>query len=148
MTANSKTQADDVDERITALNTNFKGSGYQFTLKDTDWNVNQKWAKYQDVAAMQKKLRKGDEGTLNLYYHTFVEDDDTNGLCSFPVDAADNLNEDSCHILYSAPLSTTVHETGHWFGLLHVSSKIDELIFNRNRGLTASDLRGWLRWRR
>ena len=74
----------------------------------------------------------GGYDALNLYIQTRLglEDERLLGSCTFPTNhTADVLIEDGCSILASTlpgsgdgPYNlgaTTVHETGHWFGLLH-----------------------------
>lgn len=109
--------------RITALNDGYSTSGYQFNHVKTDWTVNSTWADTnEDEMGMKKKLRKGDYKTLNLYYLNFVKTSSVNGQCYFPTNAKQGTVEyirDGCRMRNDAPTSTTVHETGHWFGLFH-----------------------------
>lgn len=103
--------------------------GYQFELQDTDWTINKNWSSWGNEYAMKKSLRKGDYGTLNLYYTTFVKREDVAGTCHFPTNAdqgSEDFYLDGCAIRYDSRDSTTPHEVGHWFGLFHVSSSTDE----------------------
>ena len=87
-----------------------------------------------DTAALFKaKFQKGDYRTLNLYY---VREKPNYGVCTFPsIAAAVNRNTyefllDGCEMGWdttpgsSGPLHAgkiTIHEVGHWLGLLHTS---------------------------
>lgn len=119
-----------MDQQIQVLNDNFAPSGITFTLKDADWTIDAGWAKFQDQLQMKKQLRKGTYGSLNLYYHT--ELDDYLGVCYYPDDAPEGSELwflDGCDIISGSMPGgnlgsynegkTTVHEVGHWFGLIH-----------------------------
>lgn len=122
-----------VNYQMMALNKAFKPYGIRFIHKDTDWTVNEDWAMGNDELGMKIKLRKGNYRTLNIYYHKFLRDL-TLGFCWLPV--ADVVEGslpyvlDGCSLIYKTmpgqsrggPFNkgmTTVHEVGHWFGLLH-----------------------------
>ncbi|POR34544.1 Extracellular metalloprotease [Tolypocladium paradoxum] len=119
-----------IDKQMKVLNDNFANSGIRFTLKGTDWTINAGWAEFQDQLNMKKKLRKGSYRSLNLYYHTKVENN--LGLCYYPGNApegSDNWFLDGCDIISGSMPGgnaqnynegkTTTHEVGHWFGLMH-----------------------------
>ncbi|GKT62531.1 metalloprotease 1 [Colletotrichum tofieldiae] len=81
------------------------------------------------------KTRKGSYDAINLYYYTDMTKDFW-GSCTIPQDNVTrsfddvNFREDGCSInadsLPDGPFEqvglgyTTIHEVGHWFGLLHV----------------------------
>ncbi|KAJ1583281.1 hypothetical protein NDA15_002169 [Ustilago hordei] len=77
---------------------------------------------------MKRSLRKGGEGTLNLYSVDFSSD--LLGYASFPWDVQDNLVNDGVVFHYNTVQGgsetaynlgkTAAHEVGHWLGLYHV----------------------------
>ncbi|CEJ81224.1 hypothetical protein VHEMI01366 [[Torrubiella] hemipterigena] len=124
-----------VNKQIGILNQYFQGTGFQFTLKNTDWTVNRNWAYNYDEYGMKKTLRKGDYRTLNLYYISDIGGGNT-GFCKYPVSTyygSDDFIYDGCVMsAWTAPggvspsgstiYSTgkiTVHEVGHWSNLIH-----------------------------
>ncbi|KND92196.1 Extracellular metalloprotease [Tolypocladium ophioglossoides CBS 100239] len=122
--------ADTVTKQMKVLNDNFANSGISFTLKSTDWTVNAGWAQFQDQLNMKKQLRKGTYGSLNLYFHTKV--DNNLGVCYYPGNVqkgSDSWFQDGCDIISGSMPGgnaqnynqgkTATHEVGHWFGLLH-----------------------------
>lgn len=113
-------QQDDVDRHFNALNSAYADSNFDFTLKDTDWTVDKSWSKGDDESGMKKELHQGDHSTLNVYLLADLPDD-LLGQCTFPDDyeaGADDAYLDGCKVA-DTDTSTTVHEVGHWFGLLH-----------------------------
>lgn len=119
-----------VDAQAKVINDNFKGSGFQFVLKDATWTVNSNWAKGGDEMGMKKKLRKGNYAAVNIYivhsYRGYL------GYCWYPTTASpgsDAETRDGCQVVW-----TTVpggprkgnnegkiasHEVGHWTGIFH-----------------------------
>ncbi|KAI9796401.1 MAG: hypothetical protein M1833_006173 [Piccolia ochrophora] len=97
-----------------------------------DWTVNDAWAQNTDEANMKRTLRKGTYASLNVYFHT---DPAGNllGKCTMPggpiQPESPNFYNDGCNVATgSLPQGniggynlgkTTVHEVGHWLGLLH-----------------------------
>lgn len=119
-------------KQFAAMNKAFEPYGIQFNLKGTDWTINKNWGVDLKTKKMKKTLRKGDYKTLNIYFQKRLMDDNL-GYCYFPIDAptpgTNKFNRDGCSIDsasvpggsytdYNMGL-TTVHEIGHWFGLLH-----------------------------
>lgn len=123
-------QRETVEAQAKVINDNFKGSGFQFVLKDATWTVNSNWAKGGDEMSMKKKLRKGNYAAVNIYlvhsYRGYL------GYCWYPTSASpgsDAETRDGCQVVW-----TTVpggprkgnnegkiasHEVGHWAGLFH-----------------------------
>lgn len=115
--------------QLKQLNSDYVPTGFQFELKDIDWTVNARWAADEDTSAMRRKLRKGNYGTLNLYF----QDSFVGGYCHFPQDTQTGSStywEDGCYISFrTVPGSTdnetfnkgkvVSHEVGHWSNLLH-----------------------------
>lgn len=108
------------------LNADYVGTGFQFELKDIDWTVNAQWAKDQDRRNMRSQLRKGDYGTLNLYF----QNNFLGGSCNYPRSGASNMSQDGCYISKDTVPGASnsgvfnggkvvTHEAGHWLNLIH-----------------------------
>ncbi|EME81334.1 uncharacterized protein MYCFIDRAFT_38651 [Pseudocercospora fijiensis CIRAD86] len=124
-----------INEQIRVMNSDYSSTGISFTLKGTDFTVNDAWATSSDGSAaetaMKQALRKGTYSTLNLYFLSDLGDG-LLGFCYFPVPnpTANDRTLDGCVNLAdslpggsAAPYNlgkTASHEAGHWFGLYHV----------------------------
>lgn len=118
---------------MTALNSAFQPAFISFTLRNTVWAINDNWGASRDTDTMQRELREGDKKTLNLYFLEDLTSGDTRilGLARLPnaLRAPDALARDGC-LVHVDTLpggrfrnknsgKTTIHEVGHWLGLLH-----------------------------
>lgn len=119
--------------------------GIGFRLRGYSRVTNDTWAENGDDLAMKQALRKGTYSTLNIYYQSRLQtapgspDIDSGsvllGFCSLPGAGVRETTPaaayvfDGCNIL-SATMpggsisfynlgGSTVHEVGHWTGLLH-----------------------------
>ncbi|KAH0285091.1 hypothetical protein M436DRAFT_57481 [Aureobasidium namibiae CBS 147.97] len=124
------------DNQLAVMNKAYAPSNVQFNRIATTFTVNDAWAVGQsaDATAMKNALRNGTYRTLNIYFMTDLTGSIL-GTCSLPTDigpgtpAPSTYNSDGCMIqantmpggnVYGFNLGmTTVHETGHWMGLLH-----------------------------
>lgn len=119
-----------LEEQLAVLNENFAPSGISFTLAGTTRTINSNWADDGAELTMKKSLRKGDYGTLNVYFQREIGGN--LGYCYFPDNVSSGSNDfyyDGCSILSSSVPGgsatnynlgkTTTHEVGHWFGLYH-----------------------------
>ncbi|KAK0657929.1 hypothetical protein B0T16DRAFT_317900 [Cercophora newfieldiana] len=122
-------------DQITVLNARFSLSQISFVLKGATRTVNPAWAIQPSDAndlAMRRALRKGDYKTLNLYYQTDAASGSTLGVCYYPravKPGSDEFFVDGCNMQhFTLPGGraknynlgiTTVHEVGHWLGLMH-----------------------------
>ncbi|CAM3849226.1 zinc metalloprotease [Nocardiopsis rhodophaea] len=125
-----------ISDQINTMNRGFSGgygygvdTGFRFELRAVTRTVSDSW--FGDFvgheAAMKKKLRRGDAGTLNLY--TVNLPDGMLGRSTFPQDYTDSPKLDGVVVDYrSVPGGerekfnlgfTATHETGHWLGLFH-----------------------------
>ncbi|SPC65488.1 related to metalloprotease [Ustilago sp. UG-2017b] len=122
-----------IADQIQTLNEDYKSYGFQFNLSNTNRVDNASWFRNINPdgnlqTQMKRSLRKGGEGTLNLYSVDFGID--LLGYASFPWDVQDNLVNDGVVFQYNTvPGSsetgynlgkTATHEVGHWLGLYHV----------------------------
>jgi hypothetical protein len=123
------------NDQVTAMNTAYNPIGITFNLVNTSFTTNDAWAIADgaDMDALKAALRAGTYKDLNLYFHT----DLTGGIlgtCTLPskvpAGAAPSIYvSDGCNIAAStmpggtiggySQGGTSIHETGHWLGLLH-----------------------------
>ena len=121
-----------INNQITYMNNAYGSHGITFSLKSTDFTVNNNWATGNYDSQMKPALRKGTYSSLNLYFLSDLSGG-LLGICNFPTNAAPGssaYNQDGCDVLAdSLPGGsatnynlggTAAHETGHWFGLFHV----------------------------
>lgn len=122
-------------DQAATLNKAYNPIGIAFNLVNTSFTTNDAWAVADGDAMNQLKaaLRKGTYKDLNIYFHS----DLTGGIlgtCTLPskvpAGAAPSIYvSDGCNVAagtmpggtiggYSAG-GTSIHETGHWLGLLH-----------------------------
>jgi hypothetical protein len=158
-----------VDDQFRVLNDRFRPSGIQFRQDGTKRVESTRWALGTtdvDDIAMKTALREGGYGTLNIYFQVEFSTQRPRALQAlgecytprvigpltpYPRPA---IIFDGCNIRSSTMpggnftdfnLGTvTVHEVGHWFGLLHVfegaNCEIDgDMIADTPRQLTPSD---------
>lgn len=119
---------DSIDAQMRVLNQGFKRAGFIFHLKGTQYVNNAHWANSNGDPGLeerQKKYRKGDYKTLNI---VVIPGLNNGGRCTYPGGFSDrNLLHDRCEVGTKAlPHSgaaalgrVTVHEVGHWLGLMH-----------------------------
>lgn len=122
--------------QLDSLNEAYKPYGITFNLINVTWNSNDAWAigEKDDDNEMKKTLRQGTYRTLNLYFQTDLVGG-VLGRCTLPSAIANGKDDptvyfnDGCNVnAHTMPDGamqgynrgkTAVHETGHWFGLLH-----------------------------
>ncbi|KAA8911394.1 metalloprotease 1 precursor [Sphaerosporella brunnea] len=115
--------------QLSVMNADYASAKIKFALMGTTRTTDVTWYNDQAEMAMKKQLRKGDYGTLNVYFHRLAEG--ALGYCYFPVanPSAQELLLDGCSVLSSTVPGgsytnynlgrTVTHEAGHWFGLYH-----------------------------
>ncbi|EFY85036.1 metalloprotease MEP1 [Metarhizium acridum CQMa 102] len=124
---------DIVEKQMKVLNDGFSSCHIGFTLRGLQRNLTSMPTGFdpdEKIAfEFYGKYRKGSYKTLNLYYSP----DEDGGFCTFPgmrgaLNIGTAFNVDGCKIGSrttpggKAPYhmgKTTVHEVGHWLGLLH-----------------------------
>ncbi|KAI9801166.1 MAG: hypothetical protein M1825_003440 [Sarcosagium campestre] len=102
-----------------------------FRLRGTDYTINDVWGTDADNVEMKRKLRRGTYAALNIYYHTDLGEM-SRGKCSLPGRyeyGSPGFYNDGCSVSagsvpggdvdHNHEGKATVHETGHWLGLLH-----------------------------
>jgi len=123
------------NDQVTAMNTAYNPIGITFNLVNTSFTTNDAWAIADgaDMDALKAALRAGTYKDLNLYFHTDLTGSIL-GTCTLPskvpAGAAPSIYvSDGCNVAagtmpggniggYSQG-GTSIHETGHWLGLLH-----------------------------
>ncbi|KAG8625135.1 hypothetical protein KVT40_006886 [Elsinoe batatas] len=121
-----------VNRQMDVLNDAYAPAGISFTLAGTDFTVNSQWAAATQGSTAERQmktaLRKGDYGTLNLYFLSNLGGG-LLGWCTFPSSSATLVNDGCINLASSMPGGsatnynqglTAVHEVGHWFGAYHV----------------------------
>lgn len=116
-------------KQINILNNDYKGTGFQFSLKDVIYTINSNWASNYDEMVMKRKLRRGDYKTLNMYWLGSMND--RSGYCYYPVrvsQGSEDFYRDGCSLgSWVAPIGNgrfnrgqlATHEVGHWSNLVH-----------------------------
>ncbi|ETN44395.1 uncharacterized protein HMPREF1541_10575 [Cyphellophora europaea CBS 101466] len=116
------------------LGNSFNRTAINFNLKNITRTVNDTWAVNGDDLTMKTALRQGSYSSLNIYYQSKLDRSGSMlGFSTLPKDYANVTSSDfitdGCNILASTVAggtetdfdegATTVHEVGHFFGLLH-----------------------------
>lgn len=122
-------------DQAAALNAAYKPIGITFNLINTSFTTNDAWA-IADGPAMDElktSLRAGTYADLNIYFHTDLAGAIL-GTCTLPSKVppeapASIYVSDGCNVaagtMPGGSISgynkggTSIHETGHWLGLLH-----------------------------
>lgn len=113
------------------LNHFYKNASFGFNLKGIQRVENEGWAQDKDWEALRRANHRGTKSTLNLYYQLQLRRD-INGVGSFPdrLESGDPKLDGAQQRIDVLPFrenrslrwnngSTTVHEVGHWLGLMH-----------------------------
>lgn len=120
-----------ITNQINVLNNAYAGTGWSFTLVNTNRTTNTSWfnncATTSTESAIKNALRQGTADDLNVY--TCNPSGGLLGWATFPSSYNGNPKNDGVVILYSslpggsaAPYNlgdTATHEIGHWMGLYH-----------------------------
>ncbi|KAG8414809.1 hypothetical protein J3458_008717 [Metarhizium acridum] len=122
-----------IHDQMDALNEGFASTGVRFVLESLDHTINAAWSSGVEEEAMKKKLRGGRYRDLNLYFSKQpMGRFGVVGYCTFSQRAPGGsrpFNNDGCVVSVDTlpggafreydTGKTTIHEVGHWFGLLH-----------------------------
>ncbi|PNS16951.1 Cell morphoproteinsis protein PAG1 [Sphaceloma murrayae] len=128
-----------VDRQIAKMNEAYAPANIAFTLRGTDFTVNQAWSSVALSGGrsgtaereMQSTLGKGDYATLNLFFTADMQGS-VGGWCQYPssggarregpasgcIVKAENLPKQNTRGVETGG-GTAIHETGHWLGLIH-----------------------------
>ncbi|KAI5843155.1 metalloprotease 1 precursor [Tricharina praecox] len=116
-------------DQLDVLNADYASAGISFNLLGITRTTNSAWYNDQAESAMKAALRKGDYGTLNVYFQNLSGG--ILGYCYFPESSpsAATIRTDGCSVLSTTVPGgsasnynlgrTLTHEAGHWFGLYH-----------------------------
>jgi len=118
-------------EYVDYLNDAFAASNapFVFVLVDITRTINASWGgqcgNSDTEVAYKSALKQGGAETLNVYLCHLIGGT-TTGFSYLPFQESDNFVKDGVVLAESLDdrrrLNTLVHETGHWFGLLHTFS--------------------------
>ncbi|KAF5013037.1 hypothetical protein FDECE_931 [Fusarium decemcellulare] len=124
-----------LQDQLSYMNDAYAPHDVSFRLVDTSFTVNSNWAAGNGEVAMKRQLRKGDYGTLNIYFVDVAKLDgfEALGYCYFPeagvASGSTTFVKDGCVVVAETvpggsaePYNlggTAVHEVGHWFNLFH-----------------------------
>lgn len=120
-----------IQAQLNVLNEAFRATPFYFERVSTDRTTNATWYTMTSGSSAERQaknaLRKGGKESLNLY--TAAPGGGLLGWATFPWTYASNPKNDGVVMLFStlpggtaAPYNlgdSTVHEVGHWLGLLH-----------------------------
>ncbi|KAL8281297.1 hypothetical protein RQP46_006331 [Phenoliferia psychrophenolica] len=135
-TSSGALSASAVSSQIKALNDQYSGFGYSFTLASTDVTQNADWFSNAGPStsqqnAMKSALRRGGANALNLYSVGFEAGSGKGllGYATFPSSYNSAPSDDGVVFLFSSVPGgatanynqgkTATHEAGHWLGLYH-----------------------------
>lgn len=120
-----------MNDQHAALKKAYEPYGISFALREVNFVVDDAWARGLNELSMKRSLRRGSYTSLNIYFHTDLPGDSL-GKCTMPGKVAPNSDpffSDGCNVAAGTVPNgsvfgynqgkTAVHETGHWFGLLH-----------------------------
>lgn len=119
------------NNQVAVLNAAFASAGYEFVYAGHTVTNNTNWSSMTPGSAAEanakSSLRRGDAGTLNIYYANIGGG--LLGWATFPWWYAGDPSDDGVVVLSqslpggsAAPYNegdTLVHEVGHWMGLYH-----------------------------
>ncbi|KAI9815739.1 MAG: hypothetical protein M1827_002135 [Pycnora praestabilis] len=119
--------------QLSILTQSYAPQNIDFALRNITRTINDTWATDGDDTNMKVTLRQGTYNALNIYFQTQLANSIL-GLTTLPSSIlpqtpSTEYATDGCNILagtmpggaiggYNMGM-TTVHEVGHWFGLLH-----------------------------
>ena len=119
-----------VSDQFNVLQDMYSKQGFDFNLKNVSYTINDGWATDQDDVGMKEALRTGSYRDYNLYILASLKNGSL-GYCTVAYDVTPGLDfsRDGCNVAAGTLPGgdaagynmgrTAVHETGHWFGLLH-----------------------------
>ena len=135
ITSTDSTEFDDVsfEAQIDNLNDAYAPANISFNLVTINRMQNDTWARDHDPGIMEYTTRQGNVSTLNIYFQERLKDaSSVHGYCTLWTlgllprkTGIVQYWPDACHVRIDELFdgggeSTTVHEVGHWLGLLHV----------------------------
>lgn len=121
-----------LEQQLYTMNQAYAPHSIRFNLQGTETTFNDDWSVDKHHEEMAQALRRGNYSALNVYFLQSLDlGPGVAGYCNLPYEDSANSSwaKDGCTVLVDTLPGgsaidanfgfVTVHEVGHWFGLLH-----------------------------